>query len=60
MEELDALVRSMESAELPLDHLLSAYQRGALLLEFCRGKLQAVEAQIKVLDDGSLKVWKPQ
>jgi exodeoxyribonuclease VII small subunit len=60
MAELDALVRSMESAELPLDQLLSGYQRGAVLLEFCREKLQAVEAQIKVLDDGSLKVWKPQ
>ena len=60
MEELDGLVRSMESAELPLDQLLGAYQRGALLLDYCHGRLQAVEAQIKVLDEGQLKAWRPQ
>jgi exodeoxyribonuclease VII small subunit len=27
------------------------------LLQFCRDKLQAVENQIKVLDDGALKPW---
>ncbi len=45
---------------MPLDQLLSGYQRGAQLLQTCRDKLQAVEDQIKVLDDGSLKPWKPQ
>jgi exodeoxyribonuclease VII small subunit len=42
---------------LPLDQLLGSYQRGAVLLAFCRDKLQAVEDQIKVLDAGGLKVW---
>jgi exodeoxyribonuclease VII small subunit len=37
---------------------LTGYQRGASLLQFCRDKLQSVEDQIKVLDEGSLKVWK--
>ncbi len=60
IQELDALVRRLESGEMPLDQLLSGYQRGAVLLQFCRNKLQAVEDQIKVLDDGALKVWKPQ
>jgi exodeoxyribonuclease VII small subunit len=60
MQELEALVRSLESGEMPLDQLLSGYQRGALLLQVCRDKLQAVEDQIKVLDDGALKTWKPQ
>lgn len=60
MQELDALVMRLESGELPLDHLLSGYQRGAVLLQFCREKLQAVEDQIKVLDDGVQKPWKPQ
>jgi exodeoxyribonuclease VII small subunit len=60
IQELDALVRRLESGEMPLDQLLSGYQRGAVLLQFCRDKLQAVEDQIKVLDDGALKVWKPQ
>jgi exodeoxyribonuclease VII small subunit len=60
MQELETLVRRLESGEMPLDQLLSGYQRGAALLQFCRDKLQAVEDQIKVLDDGSLKVWKAQ
>jgi exodeoxyribonuclease VII small subunit len=58
MQELDALVAGLESGEMPLEQLLSGYQRGAALLEFCRGKLQAVEDQIKVLDDGVQKPWK--
>jgi exodeoxyribonuclease VII small subunit len=40
--------------------MLSGYQRGAQLLQWCRDKLQAVEEQIKVLDGGALKPWKPQ
>jgi len=60
LRELDALVRAMEAGDLPLDQLLSAYQRGAVLLQFCRDQLQAVEAQVKVLDDGALSTWKAQ
>jgi exodeoxyribonuclease VII small subunit len=55
--ELDELVRSMEAGQLPLDRLLGAYQRGAQLLEFCRTRLDAVEEQVKVLEDGQLKTW---
>ncbi len=58
--ELEQLVGQLESGSMPLDQLLAGYQRGAQLLQFCRDKLQAVEDQIKVLDDGTLKVWKPQ
>ena len=57
LEELDQLVGLIESGQLPLEQLLTGYQRGAQLLEFCRGKLQAVENQIKVLDEGTLKPW---
>ena len=60
LRELEELVRSMEAGELPLDQLLSAYQRGAVLLQSCRDRLQAVEAQVKVLDDGALSAWKAQ
>ena len=58
--ELEQLVGRLESGAMPLDQLLSGYQRGAQLLQVCRDKLQAVEDQIKVLDDGTLKAWKPQ
>ena len=57
LQELEQLVGQLESGQMPLDQLLSGYQRGAVLLEFCRARLVAVESQIKVLDDGVLKPW---
>lgn len=60
MGELEQLVGRLESGDLPLEQMLSGYQRGAELLQFCKAQLQAVEDQIKVLDEGTLKVWKPQ
>ena len=57
VEELEQLVSAMESAQMPLDDLLDSYRRGAVLLEFCRQRLKAVEDQVKILEDGQLKVW---
>jgi exodeoxyribonuclease VII small subunit len=57
LQELEQLVAQLESGQMPLDQLLSGYQRGAALLAFCRDKLQAVEDQIKVLDGEQLKPW---
>jgi exodeoxyribonuclease VII small subunit len=57
LAELDKLVSQIESGQLPLEELLTGYQRGAQLLQFCRDKLQAVENQVKVLDEGVLKPW---
>ena len=59
LQELEALVSRLESGQLPLDQLLSGYQRGAQLLKFCRDRLEAVETQIKVLEDTELKPWLP-
>jgi exodeoxyribonuclease VII small subunit len=57
LSELEALVGAMERGEMALDRLLESYRRGAELLAFCRGRLEAVEAQVKVLDEGQLKPW---
>lgn len=57
LAELDQLVRQMEGGQLPLDQLLEGYRRGAELLAYCRDRLQAVEEQVKLLDDGVLKPW---
>lgn len=59
LAELDRLVVQMEGGQLPLDELLDGYRRGAELLAFCRSRLQAVEEQVKVLEDGQLKAWTP-
>jgi exodeoxyribonuclease VII small subunit len=59
LAELERLVQAMEGQQLPLDGLLDHYRRGAELLAFCRDRLQAVETQVKVLEDGQLKEWTP-
>lgn len=60
MKELDQIAQRLESGDVPLDQLLSGYQRAAVLMHFCNERLQSVEDQIKVLDGGVLKIWKPQ
>jgi exodeoxyribonuclease VII small subunit len=57
LQDLEQLVAQLESGQLPLDQLLTGYQRGAVLLGFCQQRLQAVEDQIQVLDEGVLKPW---
>ncbi|AGX88662.1 exodeoxyribonuclease VII small subunit [Candidatus Symbiobacter mobilis] len=58
--ELERLVASMESGELPLDRLLNEYRRACALVHHCRGRLEAVEEQFRVLDQGTAKPWTPE
>ena len=60
LAELESLVAAMEGGQLPLDGLLQSYKRGADLLNYCRERLQAVESQVKVLEEGQLKPWKKE
>ena len=61
LEELEQLVVRIESGQMPLDQLLAGYQRGAVLLAFCRDRLEAVQNQVQVLDEGgSLQPWVAQ
>jgi exodeoxyribonuclease VII small subunit len=56
--QLEGLIASLESGQLPLEELLGQYQRGAALLKYCRERLQVVEQQVKLLDDdGAVKPW---
>ena len=57
LQELEQLVARIETGQLPLDQMLAGYQRGASLLTFCRQRLDAVQDQIKVLDEGQLQPW---
>ncbi|PXW94203.1 exodeoxyribonuclease VII small subunit [Sphaerotilus hippei] len=57
LAELERLVQAMETSQLPLDGLFDSYRRGAELLAFCRGRLEAVEQQVNVLEEGQLKPW---
>ena len=57
LSELEQLVTQLDAGQLPLDQLLSHYQRAATLLALCRSRLDAVEQQIQRLEDGELKPW---
>jgi exodeoxyribonuclease VII small subunit len=54
LEELDALVRKMESGTLGLDDSIAAYRRGAELARFCQARLGAAEQEIRKLDGDTL------
>ncbi|MDI1244505.1 MAG: exodeoxyribonuclease VII small subunit, partial [Rhodoferax sp.] len=38
LQELEQLVARLESGDMPLEQLLTQYQRGAELLKFCRDR----------------------
>ena len=54
LDELDLLVRQMESGELPLDASIAAYRRGAALARHCQSRLAAAEQEIVKLDGDAL------
>ena len=57
LQELEQLIVQIESGQLPLEQMLSGYHRAAQLLGFCRSQLEAVQEQVKVLDEGQLSAW---
>jgi exodeoxyribonuclease VII small subunit len=57
LTELEAIVATMEGAQLPLKESLAAYQRGAELLQYCQSALKDAQLQIEVLEKGVLKAF---
>lgn len=57
LAELERIVDALESGTMPLEEMLSSYQRGAQLLNHCRDRLQAVEEQVRLIDG---TVFKPK
>ncbi|MFP5408729.1 MAG: exodeoxyribonuclease VII small subunit [Gammaproteobacteria bacterium] len=58
LSELEAIVAEMESGQLPLEASLTAYKRGAELLQYCRQQLAAAEQQVQILENGSLQPFR--
>jgi exodeoxyribonuclease VII small subunit len=58
LAELEAIVGEMESGQMPLEASLTAYKRGAELLQYCRQQLAGAEQQVKVLENGALADFK--
>ncbi len=51
--ELENIVSQMEAGNLPLEQSLSAYKRGAALLQTCQKSLANVEQQVRILNDAN-------
>ncbi len=60
LAELEAIVAEMESGQLPLEASLTAYKRGAELLQYCRLQLADAEQQVKILENGTLQTFRTE
>jgi exodeoxyribonuclease VII small subunit len=60
IQELEKLVEEMETGKLSLEESLAAYKRGVALSAYCQRTLDDAEMQIKVLENGVLKDFKPE
>lgn len=49
VERLDAIVRQLEDAELPLERALQLYEEGMKLSEVCHKQLEEAEGRIEIL-----------
>ena len=49
LERLDAIVRQLEDAELPLEKALELYEEGMGLSNVCQQQLEAAEGRVEIL-----------
>jgi len=59
LEELENIVHSMESGQMPLEASLAAYERGVALLKQCQEALTTAEQKIRVLEGTTLRDFSP-
>lgn len=52
IEELEAIVKDMESQRLPLDQLIAKYERGNQLLKTCQTRIEQAEQRIELIAAG--------
>lgn len=58
--ELEGLVAAMEAGNLSLEDSLAAYKRGMELTGYCQKALTEAEQQVKILENGLLKDFRPE
>jgi len=59
LAELETIVESMESGQLPLAETIAAHKRGAELLQYCQAALKDAQQQVQILERGVLKAFAP-
>ena len=55
LNELETIVRAMETGQLPLEESLTAYERGASLLNYCQDQLTTAERKLQILENSQLR-----
>ena len=53
MGELDSIVEQMESDQLPLEELISHYERGAKLLKECENTLNSAKKRLETIQNSA-------
>ncbi|HVX66504.1 MAG TPA: exodeoxyribonuclease VII small subunit [Bryobacteraceae bacterium] len=56
LEELEKVVKELESGELPLDRALELFEKGVQLSESCRKQLDEAETRIEALTNKNGKL----
>ena len=49
LEELEKIVKDMESGDLPLERALELFERGMKLSDTCRKQLEEAETRVEIL-----------
>ncbi len=49
LQQLEAIVKEMESGDLPLDRALDLFERGTKLSDACRKQLADAESRVEIL-----------
>lgn len=57
--ELEHIVTTLEAGQMQLENALSAYKRGAELLQYCQTVLKDSQQQVKILETDLLKNFSP-
>jgi len=49
LQQLETIVKEMESGELPLERALELFERGMKLSDLCRKQLEEAETRVEIL-----------
>lgn len=53
LKELEQIVRRLETGDAKLDEAIGAYERGALLKQYCEAKLREAQARVEKIVIGA-------
>jgi len=61
LDELEKVVKELESGDLPLERSLELFERGMSLSDACRRQLEAAETRVEIIvrKDGKTEPFRP-